>query len=69
VPGGSSLLPQLPPLRSELLQSVPESQAERVIDKDRANFCDYFKFKDSASEGVTKGDKDSIRKKLDDLFK
>jgi hypothetical protein len=46
-----------------------ESQAERVLDKDRANFCDYFKFKDSASEGMTKGDKESSRKKLDDLFK
>lgn len=46
-----------------------ESQAERVLDKNRANFCDYFKFKDSASEGMTKGDKDSSRKKLDDLFK
>ena len=46
-----------------------ESQAERVLDKNRANFCDYFKFNDSASDGMTKSDKDSIRKKLDDLFK
>jgi hypothetical protein len=46
-----------------------ESQAERVIDKERANFCDYFKFKDNASEGTAKDDKDFTRKKLDDLFK
>ncbi|MGZ6210572.1 MAG: hypothetical protein ACXWL9_10545 [Syntrophales bacterium] len=46
-----------------------ESQAERVLDKDRANFCDYFKFKDSVSQGMTEGDKGTVRKKLDDLFK
>jgi hypothetical protein len=46
-----------------------ESQAEGVLDKDRANFCDYFKFKDSALQGTVKGNKDSARKKLDDLFK
>ncbi len=46
-----------------------ESQAERVLDKDRSNFCDYFKFRDSAPEGITKGDNESIRKKLDGLFK
>ncbi len=46
-----------------------ESQAERVLDKDRANFCDYFKFKDRVSKAMAEGDKSSIRKKLDDLFK
>jgi hypothetical protein len=46
-----------------------ESQAEGVIGKDRANFCDYFKFNNSASEDTSKGDKDSARQKLDDLFK
>lgn len=46
-----------------------ESQAERVLDKNRSNFCDYFKFKDSVFGETTGIDKDSIRKKLDDLFK
>jgi hypothetical protein len=46
-----------------------ESQAERVLDKDRANFCDYFKFKDRVSKAMAEGDNGSIRKKLDDLFK
>ncbi len=49
-----------------------EPQADRVLDKDRSNFCDYFNFKDSALsalEDKTKQGSDSIRKKLDDLFK
>ena len=46
-----------------------EPQAERVLEKDRSNFCDYFKFRDSASRETTGGDIDSARKKLDDLFK
>lgn len=46
-----------------------EPQAERVLDKDRSNFCDYFKFKDSAPGGLTKDAGDPARKKLDDLFK
>ena len=45
-----------------------ETQAERVVDKDRANFCEYFSpLKVSAaprSSGL--GD---IRSKLDELFK
>ncbi|HVO67924.1 MAG TPA: hypothetical protein VMT12_15715 [Syntrophales bacterium] len=46
-----------------------EPQADRVLDKDRSNFCDYFNFKDSASEEKSKQSNDPIRKKLDDLFK
>jgi len=46
-----------------------EPQADRVIDKDRSNFCDYFIFRDSTSEDKSKQSNDSIRKKLDDLFK
>jgi hypothetical protein len=44
-----------------------ESQAEPVKDKERQNFCSYFRFKsgkgNSASTGIT------AKSKLDDLFK
>ena len=46
-----------------------ESQADRVLDKDRSNFCDYFSFKDSSSQVKTKEGTDSVRKTLDNLFK
>lgn len=45
-----------------------EPQAERVVEKDRGNFCDYF----SANELKGPGDLGSAKntlKKLDDLFK
>lgn len=47
-----------------------EPQAERVVDKDRRNFCDYFSLR--AADGSTvksAPSKDDILKKLDDLFK
>jgi hypothetical protein len=44
-----------------------EPQAERVLDKTRSNFCDFFKFKQI---GVSSGSADSGTKgKLEDLFK
>ncbi len=46
-----------------------EPQSDRVLDKDRSNFCDYFNFMDSALDEKTKYANDSVRKKLDDLFK
>lgn len=48
-----------------------ESQAERVLDKERANFCDYFKLNERA-EGqalVSVSSKQNTLSKLDDLFK
>jgi len=51
-----------------LYNQCREPQADRVLDKDRSNFCDYFNFKDSAEE-ETKQDVNLARKKLDDLFK
>lgn len=50
-----------------------ESQAERVVEKDRANFCDYFRPADRAPAPVgantsTPGRSD-VRSALDDLFK
>ena len=47
--------------------SCRESRAERVIEKDRSNFCDYFEFRDS--QGDTKRDSaEEARKRLDELF-
>jgi hypothetical protein len=44
-----------------------EPQAERVLDKTRSNFCDFFRFKQTAnySGAANLGTKD----KLEDLFK
>jgi len=45
-----------------------ESQAERVLEKDRSNFCDYFVYRNVDSErGV--GGKQTARDKLASLFK
>lgn len=46
-----------------------EPQAERVVEKDRANSCDYFVFREG--KGAIKGApaKDGALNKLDSLFK
>ena len=46
-----------------------EPQADRVLDKDRSNFCDYFKFSDSNSPIKSQDKGDTVRNKLEDLFK
>ncbi|RIL04974.1 MAG: hypothetical protein DCC75_12140 [Proteobacteria bacterium] len=43
-----------------------EPQAERVLDKDRSNMCDYFSYRAGAAAGDKP--KDQV-KKLDELFK
>lgn len=47
-----------------------ESQADRVLDKEKANFCDYFIFNPKAA-GKTHGKekKEEVLKKLESLFK
>lgn len=45
-----------------------ESQAERTLDKERSNFCDYFTFKESSGEKGVGGGKDKAIDKLDALF-
>lgn len=45
-----------------------ETQAERVLDKDRSNFCDYFVFRD-ADVFQEPGEKQSAKDKLASLFK
>ncbi|MBN1548701.1 MAG: hypothetical protein JW902_18775 [Syntrophaceae bacterium] len=45
-----------------------ESQAERVLEKDRSNFCDYFNFKEAEAEPELAA-KQTARDKLESLFK
>ncbi len=45
-----------------------ETQAERILDKDRSNFCDYFVFRDANSGQEPEG-KQTTRDKLESLFK
>lgn len=46
-----------------------EGQAERVVDKDRSNFCDYFRFADKANAQAQSNPAADAKKKLADLFK
>jgi hypothetical protein len=46
-----------------------EPQAERVVEKSRSNFCDYFVFIDDASRKGQGAKKDDPRSRLDALFK
>lgn len=47
--------------------SCREPQAERVVDKERSNFCDFFVFREDPKE-ATGGDRKS-RNALEDLFR
>ena len=49
--------------------SCREPQADRVIDKDRGNFCDYFVFTDIAQVKDASEDKPSAKDRLEALFK
>ncbi|PKN38402.1 MAG: hypothetical protein CVU62_06010 [Deltaproteobacteria bacterium HGW-Deltaproteobacteria-2] len=44
-----------------------EPQAERVLDKIRSNFCDYFKFKQTGKSSSSAGSE--TKDKLESLFK
>ena len=46
-----------------------EPQADRVVDKEAANFCDYFDPSGVAGTGKGLSDKDKAKSALDDLFK
>ena len=46
-----------------------EPQAERVVEKKRSNFCDYFIFIDDASRKAQVAKSDDPRSRLDALFK
>ena len=45
-----------------------ETNADRVLEKDRANFCDYFSFAPDRKAGA-QNPKDSALAKLSELFK
>ncbi len=44
-----------------------ESQADRVVDKEKSNFCDWFKPRASAGEGAPS--KDALKAAAEALFK
>lgn len=44
-----------------------ETQADRVVEKTRANFCDYFQ--QGEGKAATFNPADEARRKLEDLFK
>ncbi len=46
-----------------------EPQAERVIQKDRSNFCDFFVFRDGEIIGEGKDSGASVKAKMESLFK
>jgi hypothetical protein len=46
-----------------------EPQGERVVEKGRSNFCDYFAFRDASPEKQEKKPGDSEKEKLESLFK
>lgn len=45
-----------------------ESVDEPVWDKERSNFCDYFRLTDKAAQGAQKSKSEDARKKLAKLF-
>jgi hypothetical protein len=45
-----------------------EPQSEMVKEKDRANYCDFFRFGDSGKEGVGGSAKDEAERLFRELF-
>ena len=45
-----------------------ETQADRVLEKDRSTFCDYFIFRESLPDDGTNKSKETARDKLEALF-
>lgn len=46
-----------------------ESQAERQVDKDRSNFCDYFRFRSTQVGQRQSSASETARTSLDTLFR
>ena len=46
-----------------------EPSAERVTDKEKANFCDYFKLRQGGGGTIEGDDKKSLLEQADALFK
>ncbi|HXX58722.1 MAG TPA: hypothetical protein VEI96_12030 [Thermodesulfovibrionales bacterium] len=45
----------------------PKAEFQRL--RDKANFCDWFVFKEASARGGSEGKSEDIRKRFDDLFK
>lgn len=45
-----------------------EANAERVVDKEKANFCDYYRLRAEASS-AERSDSEKFKKDFDSLFK
>lgn len=46
-----------------------EPQAERVIEKGRSNFCDFFVFRDAEADDKGKRSVESTKTKIESMFK
>ncbi|HNQ01206.1 MAG TPA: hypothetical protein PKN59_02835 [Syntrophales bacterium] len=46
-----------------------EPQAERVVEKGRANFCDFFAFLDDGARDGRAAKKEDARSRLEELFR
>lgn len=47
-----------------------ESSADRVLDKEKDNFCDYFSLNGALKENLANKEQNvDFKRKLDDLFK
>jgi hypothetical protein len=53
----------------EIYNECRESQAERVMEKDRGNFCDFFVFRNSLPGVEGAEDRAAAKAKRDSLFK
>ncbi len=46
-----------------------EPQSEYVLDREKANFCDFFTFRESKANGKREEEVDKARKAWEELFK
>ncbi len=51
------------------LNDCRETQAERVVEKDRSNFCDFFAFRDGQPQPGTETGTAAPKDRLESLFK
>ncbi len=51
---------------SRVYNECRESNAERIVDKEKANFCDYFNLSDGTNKSNSKEDLENL---ADSLFK
>ena len=54
---------------ARVLRQCSEDGAEEVREKDRLNFCDWFKASEAAFDADRKDEEDEARTAADDLFR